>query len=269
VTLTAAPAPDWFVDWGTSPGTTPPHNPNQRVVTTSATAVQHVTATFRQVHTLTLGFNGHGRGTIMTATVTPPGGAEGDDDFSCSKPPGDPCARGYTSDTVVRLVSIVEPLSTFSGWTINDVGAGSANPLTVRMDAAKSVKAAFTRSYPVTVMASGNGKVSSTPLGGISDCRNSTCEAVFVSGISLSAVPDPGHVVLWTLDGVRVPGVAEAPNSRLDLVMDGPKVVLANFVPLRTLNVNVVGPGQVTIAPQTVPATAPRDLRSLLAPRVA
>ena len=97
--------------------------------TVTLTAARSVTATFDLVpqFTLTVAKTGTGIGRVVSS----PGG------ISC----GATCSAAYDSGTVVVLTAVVDPGSTFTGWSGCDTV--SNNKCTVTLTAARSVTAAF------------------------------------------------------------------------------------------------------------------------------
>lgn len=148
-------ADSWTVpeNWtNLTPGTT--YHWRLRFVTASLTtyvgADQAFTTTGTRpstTYTLTTSVSG-----IGTVTLDPPGGT-------------------YTANTVVSALATTASGYTFSGWTLDGAAAGSANPLSVTMNAHHSLNASFTPVVPssttdlsVSVSASPNPVVVGNPI---------------------------------------------------------------------------------------------------------
>src|SRR5262249_22184824 len=101
----------------------------------------------------------------------------------------------------------------FAGWSGD--ATGSANPLTVTMDANKAITATFTiNTYTLTLTTVGSGTATKSP-------NQPTYEEG--SFVTLTATPSPGYRFLqWSGD---VGGTA----SQRSVLMNGNKVVVANF----------------------------------------
>lgn len=163
VTLTATPATgSSFTGWsgGGCSGT--------GTCTVSVTAATTVTASFTlSTYPLTVTKAGSGAGIVSS---TPAG-------ISC----GATCAKAYAYGTSVTLTATSNVGSTFTGWSGACTGAG---PCTVNLVAAKNVTANFAvKMYTVTIARSGNGTVTSAPVG--LNC-GSACTTSFPYGTSLT-----------------------------------------------------------------------------------
>ncbi|MBL8728038.1 MAG: DUF4082 domain-containing protein [Planctomycetes bacterium] len=155
----------------------------------------------------------------------------------------------------VELTATPDAGYSFSGWSGD--ATGMVNPLTVVMDADKTITATFT-AIPIlrtlTVTASGGGSVTKDP-----DLAN----YVDGSSVQLTAVADPHHTFAgWS-------GDAGGTDNPLTVVMDGDKVVTATFtLDTHTVAVNTVGSGSVAKSPDlaaydygtTVDLTATADV---------
>jgi len=130
------------------------------------------TATFDQLHTLTISKDGSGTGTV---TSSPAG-------IDC----GSDCAEDYFAGESVTLTATPGPSSTFSGWS----GPADCSDGTVTMNADVSCTATFTLQYRLTVSKSGNGTgtVQSTPAG--INC-GADCSQDYLVGqaVTLTATP--------------------------------------------------------------------------------
>jgi predicted outer membrane repeat protein len=129
VTLTAtADNGSTFTGWsGSGSGTS-------NSITVTIDAVKSVTATFETLYTFTKATDGSGTGVIGKS----------------------PDAISYTHGTVVTLTATADSSSTFTGW--HGSVSGTTNPITVAIDAAKSVTATFTfNDYELTTTTAGTG----------------------------------------------------------------------------------------------------------------
>jgi hypothetical protein len=175
-----------------------------------------VTASFTQHYTLSA--SGTGPGTV---TLDPPGGS-------------------YPAGTSVTVTAVPDLDAAFTGWS-GDL-AGTTNPETVVMDAAKSVTASFATLHDVSVEISGPGSVTLDPPGG-----------AYPAGtvVSVTATPDAG--ALFQGFGGSLAGT----DSPQLLTVDGDETVTASFeAPSYTLNVTTVSSGTVSIDPPTGPYPA-------------
>ncbi len=104
-----------------------------------------------------------------------------------------PGTYSYAPGTTVTVTAMPGDGATFSGWT--GAASGTANPLTVTMDASKSITAGFTGvptcTLTITKAGAGGGAISSSPAG--ITC-GSTCSASFPCGtvVTLTVTPTAG-----------------------------------------------------------------------------
>ncbi len=200
VSLTATAAPDsTFAGWsGDASGNTTPYP-------LTMDEAKNVTATFT-LKTYTLDINKNGNGTVTSNT----GG------INC----GGTCSAAFNAGTPVQLTANPASGYAFTGW--GGDAAGTANPVTVTMNAAKTVTANFVPSYLLTISKSGNGLVVSD-TGGI-NC-GSACSASYASGavVTLTATPDSGYTLdHWT-------GADSVSGTSCTVTMNAARNVSATF----------------------------------------
>ena len=124
----------------------------------------------------------------------------------------------YAAGEVVTLEAVAEPGWLFSGWS----GAvdGNQNPVTVTMDADKTITATFVpeqvTTYTLTSGVSGNGNITKNPD-----------QATYAAGdvVTLEAVAEPG----WIFSGWS--GAVDGNQNPLTVTMDADKTITATFVP--------------------------------------
>ncbi len=140
-----------------------------------------------------------------------------------SDPPGLDCASNcqaaFPIGSTVNLTATATPGSAFAGWSGDCAGTSSC---VLTMDANRAVTGTFVRvRHELTVAATGNGTVASTPAG--INC-GTDCEEDFPSGtlVTLTATPAEGTIFAgWT---GACTGVGTCVVS-----MDGPLSVGASF----------------------------------------
>ena len=143
------------------------------------TMAKTVTATFTPIVTLMVAKNGSGTGTVVS---TPAG------TINC----GTDCSEAVLSGTSITLnATPTMPGSAFTGWSGG--GCSSTGACTTTLTASTTVTATFDLTkHPLTVTATGLGKVDSTPAG-ISGCSSTggTCMANFdyETLVTLTATP--------------------------------------------------------------------------------
>ncbi len=205
IQLTATPAAGWtFLSWsGDLSGST-----NPVIVTVDSEKV--ITANFLQLpNTYTLSTHTTGNG-----QVTPSSGT-------------------YDEGTTVTMRASPDSGWAFSGWSGDQ--SGSANPVSMTMDADKVVTATFIQlpnTYTLVTGKSGSGQV--IPLSGTYDEGTS---------VTMSAIPDTG----WVFSGWG--GDLSGTSSPATVTMNSDKVITAVFLQLPTtysLLTNKTGNGQVT-----------------------
>ena len=224
VTLNAFPATDSiFSGWsGACTGT-------ETTCTVTVDQTKAVTATFTS-HKLTVTRIGSGTGTV---TSNPTG-------IDC----GSTCEKSYTPGAVVVLTATPATGSSFAGWSGPCTGTGDC---TVTMDAAKTVTATFETEKILTVTTTGNGTVTSDPVGINCGTGGTDCDETYEHGqqVTLTAAADLG----WTFTGWGEDCTGTIP---CDLTMNAAKNVTATFETEKTLTVTKTGNGTVTRDPAGV-----------------
>ena len=125
----------------------------------------------------------------------------------------DPDKTTYTYNEVVQLTATPDAGWSFANWSGD--ASGTANPLSVTMDADKAITANYTQNeYTLSVNIVGNGAVNKSPD-----------QATYHHGdlVQLSAVPDAG----WQFSAWS--GDASGTSSPVSVTMDGNKNVTATF----------------------------------------
>ena len=154
----------------------------------------------------------------------------------------DPDKASYGCSEEVSLTPVPDSaLWEFSEW--GGDATGSDNPLTVTMDADKTITATFIESgvetYTLTVNTVGNGTVTQSPESG-----------PYPDGeeVELTATPDEG----WQFDGWS--GDLTVTTNPATIIMDSDKTVTATFSEIPeetyTLTVNIAGSGLVEKSPE-------------------
>ncbi len=144
----------------------------------------------------------------------------------------DPNGGTYEEGTTVTITANPDSGWMFDGWS-GDI-TGSTNPETITMDSDKSITVTFLEEFTVTTGVIGNGTVTLDPSGG-----------VYPDGttVTVTANPDTGWAFgSWTGD---LSGVTNPAN----LLVNGDKSIIANFIEEYTLTTNVTGNGTITLDP--------------------
>jgi uncharacterized repeat protein (TIGR02543 family) len=205
VQLTAVPDTGWlFTGW--SDDLTEDANPGSITITGN----NLVTATFTQ-NEYTLTINSIGGGTVATSPNPP-----------------------YHYGDIIQLTATATLGYTFSGWS-GDL-TDSTNPMTITMDADKTVTASFTQiEYALDLTIAGSGSVARTPD-----------QTTYYYGdvVLLTAIPETGWLFTgWSTDliGSTNPAI---------ITIDGNKAVTATFTQIEyTLDITIVGHGIITKNP--------------------
>lgn len=215
VQLTASPASGWtFTGWsGDITGST---NPASVTMNSNKT----LTATFTQNPAqYTLNINVAGEGSVTR----------------------NPDRASYTSGTSVQITAAPAVGWTFSGWSGDSTG--STNPLTVTMNANKTITATFTQNtYVLAVNVSGSGSVN----------RNNPGPYHLNDAVQLTAIPATG----WSFSGWS--GDITGTGNIITFTMNGGKAITATFmaaVPPSSGGGNGGGGGGGSAAP--LPVTKP------------
>ncbi|MDC4223902.1 MAG: PA14 domain-containing protein [Candidatus Manganitrophus sp.] len=224
VTLIATPASDSdFTGWsGDCSGT--------GACTVTIDAAKSVTANFTlKRFTLTVTKSGSGEGVVRSS----PAGID------C----GNDCSETYDHNTLVFLTATSSSDSEFSGWS--GACSGGAATCSVRLDAAKTVTANFTRRFTLTVAKAGTGAgtITSSPAG--IDCGADCSETYTMNtSITLTATADVNsNFTGWSGGGCSGTGACT-------VTIDSAKAVTATFT-LKSLGLSVTinGSGTVTSNP--------------------
>jgi hypothetical protein len=155
---------------------------------------------------------------------------------------GSTCNAGFTSGTVVTLTPTPAAGWAFTGWSGGCSGSGGC---TVTMNSAQSVTATFNQLFTLTVSHSGNGSVTSSPVG--INC-GATCSASFASGTAVTLTPTPASG--WGFSGWS--GACSGSGSCV-VTVNAATSVTATFTQLSyTLSVFVSGNGSVTSSPGSI-----------------
>ncbi|MCX6875140.1 MAG: InlB B-repeat-containing protein [Verrucomicrobia bacterium] len=199
-TLTAVPASGYvFTGWtGAASGTA---NPLSLLMNGDKT----VGATFTRQYTLTSDLAVNGSLTGMTADGK------------------------YLTGTTATLTAVPAPGYAFTGWI--GAASGTTNPLSLLMDADKTIGATFTRQYTLTTSTLSNGSITGIAAGG-----------KYLTGTTatLTAVPAAGYAFTgWT-------GAASGTTNPLSLLMDADKTIGATFTRQYTLTASALSNGTIS-----------------------
>ena len=145
-----------------------------------------------------------------------------------------PEADFYDDGTIVALAALPASGWTFSNW--EGAAAGSSNPATITMDAAKSVTAVFSQdSYQLSIVVAGNGAVTRSPV-----------QASYFSGTEVTLTAEPSHS--WTFSNWT--GDVVGSTNPLTVTMDSAKQITAIFSENSyELSVSISGDGTVVRSP--------------------
>ncbi|CAL2075260.1 InlB B-repeat-containing protein [Tenacibaculum sp. 190524A05c] len=146
----------------------------------------------------------------------------------------------YNEGTDVTLTATPDAGYQFDGWSGD--ATGTTNPLTITMDADKTVTAMFSKIQRTLTINAANGSVSTNPnpTGGTYDDGTS---------VELTAIPDAGY----QFDGWS--GDASGTANPLNITMDADKTVTAMFSKIhRSLTINATN-GSVSTNPNPIGGT--------------
>ncbi len=142
----------------------------------------------------------------------------------------------YAKGTAVTVTAVADSGYEFLGWS--GAASGSANPVTLTLDASKTVRAEFRRtgaaSYPVALTVSGPGSVRRVPDLG-----------AYESGTEVELVAEPTAGALfggWS-------GAVTSSQRRVRLTVNGAVSVGANFKSVYPVATETRGEGQVLLSP--------------------
>src|SRR5438270_10175996 len=123
--------------------------------------------------------------------------------IDCTTANAGTCAADFANGGSVTLTAAPAVGSAFVGWSGNCSGTGSC---ALSMTAARSVTATFQQVLRLSISMTGNGTVSSSPVGISCTTGNAgKCTADFLSGtqVSLTATPAAGSVFSgWSGSGI-------------------------------------------------------------------
>ncbi len=151
-----------------------------------------------------------------------------------------PAGGTYDDGTSVTLTATPDSGYEFTGWSGD--ASGTTNPLTITMDADKTVTAIFTVIQRTLTLNATNGSATAAPNPSTGTYDDGTV-------VTLTATPDAGYVFTgWS-------GDASGTTNPLNITMDADKTVTANFGPIqRTLTVNATN-GSVATNPNPTGGT--------------
>jgi NOL1/NOP2/fmu family ribosome biogenesis protein len=203
VTVTAKPANGWaLASWsGAASGNAPS-------IQIRITKNLDLGAVFKQVRSLTLAKEGQGE-------VTP-----------------SPATGPYLDGAVVTLNAVPATGWEFAGWSGD--ASGASNPLSLTLDANKSVKALFLPVWRLTLGTNGVGSVVATPSAGS-----------YVDGAVVSLEAKPGTD--WVFTGWT--GSTNTAANPLSWKFRTNSTLVANFLPTYELKQAVTGQGSLTLEP--------------------
>ncbi len=183
---------------------------------------------------------GNGKVLLYSLSVSKSGSGTGSvtgnpDGISC----GDDCSESYNADTLVTLTAAPESGSSFDDW----IGCDSVadNQCTVKMNAAKTVTAEFSRiQYELTVAKNGTGTGSVKSDDAKINCGDDCSESYNADAVvTLTATPDSGSVFSgWS--GGECSG-----TGTCQVTMNAAKTVTATFTRQYDLTVTKNGTGTV------------------------
>jgi uncharacterized repeat protein (TIGR02543 family) len=203
VSAVATPAAGWsFAGWS---GDLTSSSSTLGFKVTQATAL---VATFKPNRQLTLTQSGQG------TVVATPGGP-------------------YVDGTTVSIQATAASGWSFVGW--QGGASGTANPLSVTLNADTAIQAVFQQLWPLTTHVSGPGSIALVPQA-----------AAYLDGslVQLIATPSANAVFAgWT-------GSTNSSSATLSLAVTSAVDLTANFLPTFALTTTVTGQGTVTVVPQ-------------------
>ncbi|HEY8600867.1 MAG TPA: S8 family serine peptidase [Thermomicrobiales bacterium] len=126
----------------------------------------------------------------------------------------------YAPNTRVTLSATPASGYVFTGWTIDGVAAGLANPYTLTMTAARSAVANFAPAHTLNLSYTSGGRVVASAATWAGDSPYPVGTVVTLEAITASN----GVFTGWTIDGVF-----QGWATPLTLTMDGPHSVVATF----------------------------------------
>jgi PKD repeat protein len=134
-----------------------------------------------------------------------------------------PQVQAYPLDTVASVTATPDTGWMFDHWQLDDVNAGSMNPIDVTMDAAHTLVAVFVTSsggdQPLEIEVSGSGTTQPSP--GMHAYPRG-------SDIVVSALPDSGwQLAYWLVDSVQ-----SGSQANITVTMDSDHAIVAVFTPI-------------------------------------
>jgi len=149
-----------------------------------------------------------------------------------------PAPGSYTYDTGTQVTVTAVPNTgyRFSGWS--GAVTGTTNPLTVTMDADKSITASFIRQYTLTIAAGTGGMINPVPGSYTYDTGTQ---------VMVTAVPNSGYRFSgWS-------GTVTGTTNPIIVTMDADKSITANFIRQYTLTIAAGSGGTTNPAPGSYP----------------
>ncbi|MHA2647234.1 MAG: InlB B-repeat-containing protein, partial [bacterium JZ-2024 1] len=174
-----------------------------------------------------------------TLRVTTEGAGRVNSDAPGINCPGD-CSESYPALTPVGLTATPDPGWVFEGWTGACTGPNATTQVAITSD--KTCTARFTQTHQLNVAVTGQGSVSSNPVG--INCPGD-CSEVYLTltVVTLTATPAPGWGFLnWS-------GDCSGSLPTFGITVNALKNCTAIFAPVYPLNVSVIGSGTVQSNP--------------------
>ncbi|UCC31751.1 MAG: hypothetical protein JSU86_05630, partial [Phycisphaerales bacterium] len=150
---------------------------------------------------------------------------------------------------VVMLTAVVHDGYQFEGWA-SDVPPDSPqdNPIVIVLDSSRTISAAFvpiTHTLTLSASGTGTGTTRPTPTGVFVD--NALVSRYYDGAeVTLEAEADAGSTFVGWAGNVPF---GEEQNNPLVVLMDRDRTITARFEPVVTLQVNVLGGGEVSVEP--------------------
>jgi len=171
--------------------------------------------------------------TSSSSTIT-----SSDDGINC----GEDCNETYTSGTTVTLTANAANDDVFVAWSGSEQCTGTTPVVEIKVEGNISCVAEFLVRYELTVLKTGGGTITSSPVG--INCGDDCSETYEKdTEVTLAAAAASGFVFTsWS-------GACSGGNSSTSVTLSGAKSCTANFTQRFALTVSKVGTGTITSNP--------------------